>query len=549
MGEVYKHFESICELLGDKVQGIITEPLFWVMVFLLLCCMVLTYSGTSQNRLSSSIVNTLRQLGSFFIDTFNSIVQACKSLFGFLDVLKLLFFGHLGQSTLYVLTNYAIIFLSMASFATTMQGMFSLISWTGILVSFGVQVMELVAAMGLILCWVSPKGKLRETVTYTYCLPDEYQPCDDGKSSGKADEMLDDEIQKLDGQLESDWEKKNKFWWGGFRRRVLPGVLLLAYVASVFFSYCYMFNAIVMPEIAYDDYMESIDLVMKETEEFERALTTYRADLVRGLSRLNSDVSASFAEEDFSTLESALQMAQNDYEAADRAVSSAWGAAQGVADTPDYEAAYGRYTNALAQRDAASERLSELETKRARDDYAVFQTIQRLSDYYADPLYLRRSAEGGSVDEAADNVSRDFNTVLAQAFNPNRTIPVAASEDILRIAFDNFTSLAKYYAEHGESGLNLSEEDGVEFLLERRADILSEYDSLKNPPSDSDSESTVSERQEVASSYLNGETGKLLIAAMEALEKVPHFSTVGELWQGIDVRIIPTEPTGYIGLV
>ena len=542
MGEIYTHFESICELLGEKVQNIITEPLFWVMMFLLLCCMVLTYSGASQGRLSNSIVNTLRQLGSFFIDTFNSIVQAVKNLFGFLDVLRQLFFGHLGQSTIYVLTNYAIIFLSMASFATTMQGMFSLISWTGILISFGVQVMELVAVMGLVLCLVPPKGKLKEAVTYTYCLPNEHQPCDDEKNNEKAAEMLDEEIKQLKNRHKTGYQKVYTFWWGRFRRKALPVVLLLAYSSSVFFSYCYMFNAIVMPEIAYDDYMESIDLVMKRTEEFEQTLTTYRADLVQGLSRLNDEVSANFAERNFPTLESALQTAQNDYEAAERTVNSTWQAAQGVVGTPDYEDAFRRYQNAADQLEAISKRRNALIAERDSNDYAIFQTIQRLSDYYADPLYLRRIAEGGSVNEVAESVNRDFNTVLSQAFNTNRTTPLAASEDVLRIAFDNFTSLAKYYAEHGESGLDLSGEGGVEFLLERRADILSEYNNLKNPPLDSDSESTASERQKAANSYLNGETGKLLIAAMQALEKVPQFSTVGTLWQGTDVSIIPTEP-------
>lgn len=207
MDDVYNHWKIICELLETKVRSIIIEPLFWIMIFLLLCCVVLAYGGASQNRLFSSVVNTLRQLGWFFIDTFNSIIQACKSLFGFLDVLKLLFFGHLGQSTLYVLTNYGIIFLSMASFATTMQGMFSLISWTGILVSFGVQVMELVVTMGIIFCWVSPKRKLKETVTYTYCLPDKYQPCDNERSSEKADGTLDRKLQQRMNSLKAIREK------------------------------------------------------------------------------------------------------------------------------------------------------------------------------------------------------------------------------------------------------------------------------------------------------------------------------------------------------
>ena len=550
MGEIGKHFQRICELLGKQAQNVVTEPLFWVMVFLLVCCMVLTYSGASQSRLSNSIVNTVRQLGVFFIDTFNSIVQACKSLFGFLDVLRVLFFGHLGQSTLYVLNNYAIIFLSMASFLTTMQGMFSLIGWTGILVSFGVQAMELVSTMGIVLCWVPPKVKYKETVTYTYCPPDIPQKCKHGGSS-----MLSDaDAKKLESLLNEPRPKRKHFWrnfwrifwWGTFRRVALPVVLIFAYIASAFFSYCYIFDAIVMPEIAYDDYMESIDLVTESTETFERQLTAYRTELARGLGRLNSDVSRSFADRNFSTLEARLQAAQDSYEAAELAVSSAWEVvAQTEAGTPAYDTAYGIYSNALTRRNTVREQLRNLEQEQSTSDYAVFQAIQRLSDYYADPLYLSRNVEDGdlleAVEEAVSSVNRDFTAVLERAFDLRNPLVTGASEDTLRIAFSNLTSLSRYYAEHSVSGLDLSGEDGVGALLERRAEILEEYNNRKKTPSDigeenadcknNDPQGTDDEdakRMETANSYLNGETGKLLIPALLCLVNIDDVTVDGE---------------------
>lgn len=158
-----------------------------------------------------------------------------------------------------------------------------------------------------------------------------------------------------------------------------------------------MFDAIV---IAYDDYMESIDLVMEETEEFERALTAYRADLVRGLSRLNNDVSASFAGKNFSILKSRLQTAQNNYETAKRLVNSAWEAVQVARDTPNYDAAYERYRNALDQEEKVSEQCRELEAEESSDDYKIFLAIQELNNYYSDPLYLCRKVEGDSTKPA-----------------------------------------------------------------------------------------------------------------------------------------------------
>ena len=202
MEEIYRHFESIGNLLGRRVQDVIVDPVFWGVLLILMCCMVMAYSGTSQNRLTGSLVNTMRMLGSFLIDALNSIIQALRSLFGFVDVLKMLFFGHLGHGTLYVLTNYAIIFLSMASFITTMSGLSSLVGWPGLLISFGVQVLELVATMGIVICWVPPEGKLKEIASYTYCKHSDLTPYTHSNSiNGSVPEQDDDQMQKTGEDL------------------------------------------------------------------------------------------------------------------------------------------------------------------------------------------------------------------------------------------------------------------------------------------------------------------------------------------------------------
>ncbi len=532
MGEVYEHFQKISELLGDRIQGIIMDPVFWITLLLLLCCIVLAYNGTSQGRLSGSIVNTVRQLGTFFIDTFNSIIQACRSLFGFLDVLKLLFFGHLGHSTLYVLTNYAIIFLSIASFTTTMNGLFSLIGWTGLLISFGVQVMELIAAMGLIICWVPPRGKLKETVIYRYCGARTANPC---KEPGTVT------TSRQENGSRTGW-----FRWGWVRRVMLPLLLAISYAASVTFSYCYIFNEVVMPEIAYDDYMESIDLVITNTELFEQELTTYRSELVRELSKLNGDVttSNSFAERSYSTLENRVQALESDLDRAERAAAGLLENMQQVGqDDPNYPELQEAYRAELERRDSINAQLLELETTRGSDGYAVFTAIQLLEQYYADPLYLMRSEAG--TENAVNEVMNAFSIVMEQGVGQVQ-MDIGVYTDSARVAFNNYTNLCRYYAEQGGTGLDLTAaaegEASLEDLLSRRAEVLSEYSRLKSQTQDDGSEDPAAALKS-AGGYLNGETGNLLIAAMQVLESVPQFPTVGPLWPGAEAESsAPQEP-------
>lgn len=539
MNEFYSYFTGLSNIIGDHVEDVVTNPLFWVMLFLLLGCLMLTYSRTAHSRLSGSIVNTIRQFGAFLIDTFNSIVQAIKSLFGFLDVLRLLFFGHLGRSTLYVLTNYAIIFLSMASFATTLQGLYSLIGWTGILVSFGVQVMELVATMGIIICRIPPWAKLKENVRYTHISAGTGKACREKAVGELSDQAAEDETllweteEEMTGIVEEIKQRK-KFLWGKTRRRVLPVALFFAYISSVFFSYCYMFDAIVMPGIAYDDYIESIDLVNSVTEAFEDELTEYRTELVKGLTQFNSDVAAfnSLAEKDIGTIDSRIQSLESEE-------ASALNAMQATGETlrnldqndPNYEGFYQMYVAARQRYDNIQEQLSELREERNGAEYALYQAIQLLTQYYADPLYLAEN-EAAESDEATLEVrlNEAFNVVTIQGYGQYANV-IDANLESVRTAFNNYTMLCRYYAGHGGTGLNLAgtgEGDSVEALLTKRAEIMATYVELKKlweNPSD-----TEAELPESASNYLNGETGKLLIAAMRALEEVPRFSVVGELW-------------------
>ena len=524
MNEFYSYFTKLSNIIGDHVEAVVTNPLFWVMLFLLIGCLVLTYSGSAHSRLSSSIVNTIRQFGAFLIDTFNSIVQAIKSLFGFLDVLRLLFFGHLGRSTLYVLTNYAIIFLSMASFATTLQGLYSLIGWTGILVSFGVQVMELVATMSIIICRVPPWAKLKENVRYTHISAGAGKICREKAVGGMSDQTAGDETRPGETEEEKtgiveEIKQRKKYLWGKTRRRVLPVALVFAYISSVFFSYCYMFDAIVMPGIAYDDYIESIDLVNSVTEAFEDELTEYRTELVKGLTQFNSDVADfnNLPENDIGTIDSRIQSLESEEASALNAVQAAWEALRGLdQNDPNYEAFDQMYQAARQRYDNIQTQLSELRERRNGAAYVLYQAIQLLTQYYADPLYLTGN-EAVESDEAVleTRLNEAFNVVMIQGYGPYANRADANPENI-RTAFNNYTMLCRYYAEHGGTGLNLAgtgegEGDSVELLLAQRAEILANYNDSKS------------------ASNLNGETGRLLIAAMRALEEVPRFSVVGEL--------------------
>lgn len=69
---LFEHYKAISSELGEQVETVVKTPFFWVLIFLLLGSLVLTYNSSSQNRLSGSLINTIRMFGTFLIDAFNS---------------------------------------------------------------------------------------------------------------------------------------------------------------------------------------------------------------------------------------------------------------------------------------------------------------------------------------------------------------------------------------------------------------------------------------------------------------------------------------------
>lgn len=575
MGKLLSLFDEICRIIGNEAEKLFGSPLFWVMVIVLIACLVLTYSGNTQNRLSGSVVNTFRQFGLFFLDAFNSVVQAFKSLFGFLDVVRLLFFGRLGNSTLYVLTNYAIVFLSIASFSTTLSGLRTLVGWLGILISFGVQVMELIAVMGLIVSCVHAKGRLKETVAYTYHtggLPEPLEPTNEEKDADARDEtswqnFLTDSKAKIAYRT-----KRRKLpLWGKVRRKLMACALIVAYITSVSFSYCYMFGAIVMPTIAFDDYLESIELVNQVTEDYQSKLTGYRSDLVTALREFNVEITEynGLSGSDLGTVNARLSYLDSRLDALGNQMTSLLTRMEeeetrrGSREGSSYQELQSRYTTTRENYESVREEIAELEEVAGSSDYILYQAIEELNRYYEDPLYLK--------EHMPDSVQDQFTIVIANGYMPHAE-EISFHLESIRTAFANYTMLTNYYAEHDATGLDLTvsieangAESSVQGLLSNRAGVIDQYKKLNAAENASDSRGEnrtdyepndngkgdlmasaadqaaqlTDAEAETANDYLNGESARLLLATMAALEAVPVFSVTGE----VRANRVLTEPS------
>ena len=513
MDTLWKQFEVIWDEVVKELAVIKDAPAVWVVFAVILIALTIALTGVQKNRLSKSLFTAVKQLFNFVFDTFSNIVLSCKSLFGFLDVLRLLFFGRLGDSTLYVLTNYAIIFLSVASFLTTLQGLYSLIGWIGILVSFGIQVMELLATLNLVVVFFPTKHNAEKTIEYTCYEPNTYQPATNVKSQSLG--------------VGAVGKNKQPFTWGKYRRIFLPVALLIAYCMSVAFSYCYMFQTAVMPTVAYDDYMESIDLVNRVTAEYEKSLTEYRSELNKDITMFLDDMTgvSEDDENDYASIDMKIQSVEAQVEQDLNTIEALRSILGSMSETDNgYSEQYALYQQAISSWNAHKTQLDNLNNVKSSSGYALFQAVQIMSRFLEDPLYLAAYSEQ-SREEALSAVENAFNTIVNIGYIPNAASLSTYSIQNLRMAFNNYVQLEKYYAKHGTAGLDLegtAEQPGVTQLLSQRSEVLSNYNDILT-------REDKKELQEIASNYLNNESAKLLFSAIQAIENVPELGVVGEI--------------------
>lgn len=523
MDTIRKQSAVIWDEVIKELTVIKDAPAVWVVFALILIALTIALTGVQKNRLSKSLFTAVKQLFDFIFDTFNNIVLSCKSLFGFLDVLRLLFFGRLGDSTLYVLTNYAIIFLSVASFLTTLQGLSSLIGWIGFLVSFGIQVMELLTTLSLVVAFVPTKHNPEKKIEYAYYEPHTHLPAPYVERQSSGDNAVS--------------KQKLPFTWGRSRRILLPIALLIAYCMSALFSYCYMFNIVVMPTISYDDYIESIDLVTRVTADYEKSLTEYRSELGEDLMLFLDDVAGASSNDEsgYASLDAQIQSVETQAQQALNTVEALRSVLGAMSESDNgYSEQYALYQQAIANWNALQAQLDNLNSTKSGSGYALYQAIQLIHGFLEDPLYLTAVSPSGDIEATVSKLDEAFNNIIFIGYTPNAA-SLNYNIQSLRMAYNNYVLLEKYYAQHGTAGLNLSgteEQPGVTELLNQRSTVLSAYDAK------------LTQDQDDASGYLNQESAKLLFAAIQAIEDVPELGVVGEIQHALlDTEAIhPQEP-------
>ncbi len=218
----------------------------------------------------------------------NDILAAIESITGFIDVVRVVLKGKLTDSVQFLLGNYAVIALSVASFITTFNGLNIIMPWyAAAMITFGIQVGILSQSSKLALYLSKTKRKNIKA----------YKEIDYHFNKESLDQVdTDEKKRKVFNKskvkypwLESDWQsdagqKTEKTWW----KILLYSILLIfSMTTSIYFSYVYFYNEFIKPSLSLNNYIYVVEEISKISDNYAKKMNELHNVLLGRLEEIN----------------------------------------------------------------------------------------------------------------------------------------------------------------------------------------------------------------------------------------------------------------------
>lgn len=539
MQQLIELWESFIIGAKNEVVAIFNDHVVLVAAILLFGLVFLTLYDLPRSRASmekswiGTIHNLLRMLLGFVDDFLNAI----NSLSNFFGVLRVMLMGKLTDAVQYFLSNYAIVFLSIASFCTTCAGLSTVVNKVmSLLLTFGIQAGILAIVTKLALLVQPVHEKLIQKVSYSICEEETSTPS----------EVENSPLQFTEKEVDYQFGKIG----------VLSVLLLSVMITSFYFSYVFLFNGIVAPNLPYEDYTDAVNMALTISEDYSEDLAEYQTALVHNLQKYNTEIinvldmeinnlyltyvfegkwyddeverntaRISEYETEISRREEALEAERQDLVKMETDRDSGL-----LEETPQEEGLdtiIDGKENEIKKEEKEIEKLRE-ELKSVQEQIgadqthltklAIMKSILTLDAFYANPMYFLEENHA-SADELQENyysLRRNLAAVV------ETELLGTSGQNSLDTIFGNYVMLCEYYQAHGKKGADKTKVNGA---VNAQPDVLKTYRGYG--------------KKEEGNNYLNEESARVLLSAIEMLSEAPVFDTVGRVWSDIEIPVVP----------
>ncbi|MDE6622336.1 MAG: hypothetical protein K2K74_17965 [Lachnospiraceae bacterium] len=574
MSELVMKWDEFISALLNMLPELVKEPIVYAIIFLVVLVITALCSiPTNKNRVTHSVLGLISYSFKILLGFIGSILTAIESITNFIDVVRVILRGKLTEGTQFLLCNYAIVALSVASFYTTFNGLLQVSDWyISILITFGIQVGIL--AMSSRISLERNKGKARKnlrTVTYEWA---------DGKQCAGMI-LNDDQIRAgIQKRVKIDEEKSLENEDEGKKKETIPKnlkyylILFLCIGVSSYFSYVHFYEKLVHPGAPMDNYMTAMNMVSDIVSAYSSDLVEVQGVLQKYLQNYNTQVREAYAES-IGIVQKKNQFQEELLERIQTARTEVMDIERDISElnreriskeneefaNPGAQEIEGRTAEEIQDEIEiltknrllpAQEHLEELEDEynerqKELNDESGYLDVQQLGKalgeldaFYVNPLYLNN--EGISEELLLADLSALMEYDIAHAVIQEGESD-AANEKYrnLSIVFNNYVGLSRYYAENENVGMNPI---AIQEAQRNQEYIISEYqravveaervEDEKEKTEEAEDEKEETEETEDGNKrnpadILNNETAVILMQMIGELNRIP----VMEIWSDI----------------
>lgn len=543
MEKVWENWSSFIDTLLETGALLLINPLFYAMVILIFIIFFALYDlPRNRKKMRRSITGLLSYAMKVLWGFLGDILTAIESITNFIDVVRIVLKGKLTEGVQFLLSNYAIIALSVASFATTYNGMMRIVPWySAALITFGIQVGILSMSSKIAIEWNNRKRqpiKAYRDIAYLT----KREPLNgilDGEkklevfNSVRSYSWLNDDVnnqkgQTVDGNRAHSW----------FYIPIHIILLIFSMCASIYFSYVYFFDLAVMPSIPMESYILSINMVTDITNECSQDIANVHSILANNLQKVNQQIRENvdsiyvdMRDTKVSSLQEQINTKTNELNAKREERSQLIG----QRETEDEQ---GNEANAVAINEnivALDEEIEKLEDdiealEKERDDERkgqyddesyienknVLAALEALESFYVSPLTA--ISEDGWEGEMTGYLAmlEQFDMGLDEQNKEGKLEKYEKWNTI----FSNYVLLCNYYKEQNAEQTYIGmHREVMESALEQEETVLTAY-----------REYTENEDEDGANQILYAESSRILQNLMQELNRIPVLA----MWNDMD---------------
>lgn len=504
---IFDKWNAFINALIEGAQDAVHKPLAWSMVLLIVIIFFSLYDlPQDKKKVRRSIVGLLRYALRVLLAFVEDLLSAIESVTGFVDVIRIILKGKLTDGVQFLLGNYAIIALSVASFFTTFNGLKKVVNgYAAALITFGIQVgiLAMSSRLGIDLNKKNQQ-RARAFKEVDYFTKNSVFEVREGKEKATVFDDASLSYRWLVGpQSNKNGIKEEK--QGG---KIVRHAFLLAFsmIVSIYFSYVYFFESHVSPNLASDNYILTMNTIAEITDDYSAGLSEMHGILLGKLQEMNQQVRGTVDVAANQQIDSNIEEVQDrldqeekqrDEQVTRRSELDAQRVqAELIGDTEEQVRLESLLSDIQNSINGADERIEELrkeldskisdrdEDVRYFDRKNIIEVLDELDRFYADPIGYMASSYIAEIEnpEVGPAEGENPETSPAGGENPeagsaegNRTENAWRSEitsrfeDMMRYysqneddetykdgltIFNNFASLCEYYQVHGDVGFN-----------------------------------------------------------------------------------------------